>query len=478
MLKSIPIAKLGALLICAMLSCFPRISAADAFPPIELSPRQIEALLGQTEYQEGGFSLRIDEFKVRFLDRAQISLPGLRPRTVVPLAFDQNLSIVDAVGALRRQIGSSWAQMASTCNDRHEFLGHSVKITSISPRQIVVEFSAHYAKYFCWSMHVPQCTINWNFQKCEMGLVSGNTMIFEKTIDYRMELDLRVTSQGLQFVPSVRATNTEDLETVINILNFLDPILKYTVGTLFSPVAGVALAVSDIRIIPKLESPNQIISRIGVPSRSISLDRIKREQLGRVGRLGNAGEGGIDMKPWLQAMVLSDANFSAGPTGLSLRLLSSTPTENSPPESMAAPMRQFLEQFIAAEERYLVSVRNPITTHEVRPGDNLWRVAQEIYGNPYLHLAILESNPALRSREAVRLRAGQQLTLVPYHQLVDQLAERVGNGNSRWSIAERELGAGQEYPRVDVVGSDCRRPSLVYPAQAWRISPGRACRQS
>jgi LysM repeat protein len=453
-----------------------RTAFADAFPPISLTRDQMTALLGNLTFEQDGVQLELDKLAIRFFDKVDATIPGLPPVQAVPLALDKEVHFLDFRGMLSEKLATIWAtQLPHSCNDRHEFEPSSVHINRVTESDLSVSFSAYYGKYACWSYDAPKCTLSWNFQKCEMGRVSGNTLLFEKTIDYRLDLHLTATEDGIILTPSLEATNVGDIEKLVAILDFLRPILQFSIGNIVSPVVGVVFALPQVKIIPKLKGPNEVIHELGLDPYKFSLGRLKDQQAAKFAQLslGKDAAGAVDVGPRLRALKIRSSSLSWRDGKLYMALLMVTPNEASPSAAEAELDRSGLLAIIDGLTRYQASERQPVTEYVVAKGDTMWSVAKSLYGNPYLHLVIAEQNV---QRHRSSLRTGETIRVIPYHKLVDNVDNLVGNRNSSWLLADRVLGSGTRYSSIQVGTRTCGGATLIYPVEQWRVLDSPACR--
>lgn len=444
---------------------------ADSLDPLVLNAKQRAALLGQTTINQDGFALDIVGFDIRFLDAVKISQPGFPDRNAVPLGISQTLRFADLRAQLEQTIIREWnANVKSSCNDRYGS-PHNVRVETVNPRQILIRFDANIARYACWSYDAPRCEIKWDFQKCDTVRVEGNTLLFERDVDFRLTLTLSVIETGLTFVPSIQALNLDDINRFVKIFNdVLRPILQVALGSLISPVLAPVLALPELQIIPKLESPENIISRLGLPSQNFDLDNMRDDQLKKLSGIGMGadGPGSIDIRPQFKQLKTINATLSLDNGKISIQVLSATPAGTSFSEHQAVVVRIGLTKLLTNLVRYKDSKENPQEIYEVARGDSLWTISERLYGNPYLFLSI--------GGERTLVKAGQHLAVTPYHELVDEARYRVGNGRSRWDIAREELGDGRQLWSIDVERSDCRRLNLIYPAQKWAAGQTNGCK--
>jgi hypothetical protein len=471
------LSRLSVLLLLAVVILGTQPAHADSLPAISLSKDQMTALLGDVAFEQEGVQLELNKLTTRFLDKVDATIPGLPPIQAVPLALDEEVRFVDFRSVLAQKLATIWAtQLPHSCNDRHTFYPDTVHIDQVHGSDVSVSFSAYYGKYACWSFDAPQCTVSWNFQKCEMGRVEGNTLLIEKTIDYRLNLHLTTSEAGLVLTPSLEATNVGDIERLVAVVNFLRPILQFTLGNFISPVVGVIFTLPQVNIIPKLQGPNERIHELGLAPYQFSLDRLKDQQAARFAQLtlGKDAAGALDVGPRLRAMRIRSASLSWRDNQLYMALLMATPNEASPSTSEAELDRAGLIAIIDGLVRYQSSQREPVTEYVVAKGDTMWGVAEKLYGNPYLHLAIAEQNIGRRHSG---LRAGETIKVTPYHKLVDGVDNLVGNRNSSWLLASRALGSGEKYNSIQVGTRNCGGASLIYPVEQWRIQDGPACRR-
>ena len=448
---------------------------ADTLPPISLTSDQMTALLGDVSFEQEGVQLELSKLTIRFLDKVDATIPGLPPIQAVPLALDEEVHFVKFRSVLAQKLATIWAtQLPHSCNDRHTLYPDSVHINQVSGSDVSVTFSAYYGKYACWSFDAPQCTISWNFQKCEMGRVEGNTLLIEKTIDYKLNLHLTTSDTGLVLTPTLEATNVGDIEKLVAVLNFLRPILQFTLGNFISPVVGVLFTLPQVNIIPKLQGPNERIHELGLAPYQFSLDRLRDQQTARFAQLtlGKEAAGALKVGPTLRAMRIRSASLSWRDNQLYMGLLMVTPNEASISTADAELDRAGLTAVIDGLVRYQSSQRQPVTEYVVATGDTMWGVAEKLYGNPYLHLAIAEQNVGRRHSG---LRVGETIKITPYHNLVDGVDNLVGNRNSSWLLASRALGSGKKYKSIQVGSRNCGGASLIYPVEQWRIQNGPAC---
>ena len=137
-----------------------------------------------------------------------------------------------------------------------------------------------------------------------------------------------------------------------------------------------------------------------------------------------------------------------------------------PPAPLVAPAPAHL---VAAQ----IDLRTP-QAHVVVAGDNLWDLALDYYGDGTAWRRIWEANAAAVP-DPRELSVGTTLAIPPPGDIAGGPVYTVRPGDSLWSIAEEDLGAGQDWPelwaanqdRAEPDGAVLDDPSLIRPG--WNI---------
>ena len=169
-----------------------QVAFADSLPSIELTKTQMSALLDNVSFQQEGF-----QFEPRKTDCSRQSRCNVTRSSTNPCCSTgtrRRGSYRRVSEKISTKLDSIWAtRLPHSCKERHTFDPNSVRVNQVTPADISVTFSAYYGNYFCWSFDTLQCKASWNFQECHWGRVDGNTLFFEKTIDYKLVLHLSAT---------------------------------------------------------------------------------------------------------------------------------------------------------------------------------------------------------------------------------------------------------------------------------------------
>ena len=463
--------------LAALIACN-SIAFSDELESIPLNKEQMRALLGETTFSQDGVNLELSGFTIRFLDKEKYTLPDhpeMGSTDVIPLALDETVLLKDFPATIEQKLNAVWnTQLPHSCNEHNNYNNGSLKINKVSGQDISLSFSAYYAKWACWSYDgIKKCEIKWNFQKCETGRIEGSMRILEKTVDFDLNLHLITTGDGISFAPDLKATNVQDIERIISIINFLKPVLQFALGSIFSPTLGLVLALPNVNIIPKLKGPNERIHEIGLQPYGFSLARLKEQQAANITQLSMSKDaaGVIDVGPRLNAMKVRTASLTDNGGELFLALMMATPVANSPSASEAELDRSGLIEVIKGLVRYQESKDAPVSEYVMGKGDSLWSVADKLYGNPYLYENIAAQNTGKHRG----IWVGDKIKVRPYHELVDGIDKLVARRDTSWGLADKELGSGKKYKMIQVGDRRCGGPALIYPGEGWSVRSSPQC---
>jgi nucleoid-associated protein YgaU len=106
------------------------------------------------------------------------------------------------------------------------------------------------------------------------------------------------------------------------------------------------------------------------------------------------------------------------------------------------------------------------TTYTVQPGDTLWSIAQQFYGDGSQWNKIYDANKQIIGPDPNNLRPGMVLTIPPVAPATTTYTVRAGD--SLWSIAQQFYGDGNQWNKIydankQVIGPDPNnlRPGIV-----------------
>jgi nucleoid-associated protein YgaU len=112
-------------------------------------------------------------------------------------------------------------------------------------------------------------------------------------------------------------------------------------------------------------------------------------------------------------------------------------------------------------------------TYVTQPGDTLWSIAEQFYGDGSLWPAIYQANRDLIGDDPSYIQAGWTLT-IPDVSIPPQPSGQIyvtQPGDTLWSIAEQFYGDGSLWPKIyaankQVIGDD---PNAIYAGMTLTI---------
>lgn len=109
--------------------------------------------------------------------------------------------------------------------------------------------------------------------------------------------------------------------------------------------------------------------------------------------------------------------------------------------------------------------------HVVAPGETLWSIARDAYGDGHFQLALLRPN-SISFGEMNRLRTGERLKVPAMYKLWKGSDYLIRDGDSLWQIARTKLGSPA---RSDDLYRENKKflqsPNRVYPVQSLDVGP-------
>lgn len=110
------------------------------------------------------------------------------------------------------------------------------------------------------------------------------------------------------------------------------------------------------------------------------------------------------------------------------------------------------------------------STYEIKDGDSLWKIAQEVYGSGYEWEKILKANEQIKNPNLIE--KGMKISIPTKNQIQDSELESedvdsndtytVISGDNLWKIAQKECGTGHAWLNI------ARANNLVRPSQIHR----------
>jgi LysM repeat protein len=98
-------------------------------------------------------------------------------------------------------------------------------------------------------------------------------------------------------------------------------------------------------------------------------------------------------------------------------------------------------------QRFFQSCASLINQYEVVAGDNLWKVADKLYGDgQYYHVVANANGLAVGERD--NLRPGTNLVTPPFYEIASGNDVLVESGDSLWQIAEKQRGDGRRFKEL------------------------------
>lgn len=110
------------------------------------------------------------------------------------------------------------------------------------------------------------------------------------------------------------------------------------------------------------------------------------------------------------------------------------------------------------------------TVHVVEPGDSLWSIAESVYGDGQLWTKIAQENEDLVQGTSDLIQVGWRLKIPPLDPAQPQAPAAdvvVEPGDSLWSIAEKEMGDGAQWPQIFHANPLITDPGLIQPG--WEL---------
>ncbi len=143
-------------------------------------------------------------------------------------------------------------------------------------------------------------------------------------------------------------------------------------------------------------------------------------------------------------------------------------TSDQPGDAGQAPTEQVADQTQAAPEQGAEAT----TTYTVKPGDNLWDIAQHHLGDGLKWQEIYQLNHDLIGGDPTLIHPGTEIQLPGGQDIASNYT--VQPGDNLWDISKAHLGGGQHWGELfhqnsDVIGSN---PNLIHPGQHLDMSGG------
>ncbi|CAN5462744.1 hypothetical protein BH10CYA1_BH10CYA1_46640 [soil metagenome] len=143
-------------------------------------------------------------------------------------------------------------------------------------------------------------------------------------------------------------------------------------------------------------------------------------------------------------------------------------TSDAPADAGQAPTDQVADQSQAAPEQGAEAT----TTYTVKPGDNLWDIAQHHLGDGLKWQEIYQLNHDVIGGDPTLIHPGTEIQLPGGQEIASNYT--VQPGDNLWDISKAHLGGGQHWGELfhqnsDVIGSN---PSLIHPGQHLDMGGG------
>ncbi len=137
-----------------------------------------------------------------------------------------------------------------------------------------------------------------------------------------------------------------------------------------------------------------------------------------------------------------------------------TAEQQAPADAQQAQTEQVSEQAHGAEQ-----ASEQTTSYTVKPGDNLWDIAQHHLGDGLKWQEIYQLNHEIIGGDPTMIHPGTELQLPGGNEIASNYT--VQPGDNLWDISKAHLGGGQHWGDLfhqnsDVIGSN---PSLIHPGQ-------------